>query len=371
MGIVNGSDILATDFIYESEKNATAVNDQGRVPKLESDAKISNLFIRWSFGDGSDGDVTISSPTTLTRDMYYNNLVVNSTLNTAGWRIFVKETISGNGTIANNGNAGSAGSNGSTGNSTGVSGGNGGISNTGYFKNVVGSNGGKGRGTSDNPTSVNTSDTTSLLNINSSKIGGAGGDCNYASGGGPSNGGSTGTTTETYTKWNFFRHQSICGLDISLTGSTIKINPSMGGTGGGGGGMGSGSSSLVGTGGGGGGGGSSGGIVFICAKYWTGTFTIQSRGGNGGVGGIGGNTTNSVSGGGGGGGGGAGGNGGIPIIIYSKKTWTGSYDLIGGTGGVGGVGGSSTSHGQGNTGSTGENGYTNTIKFEICIDNIF
>lgn len=35
-----------------------------------------------SFGDGSDGDVTISSPTTLTRDMYYNDLVLSDDLTT-------------------------------------------------------------------------------------------------------------------------------------------------------------------------------------------------------------------------------------------------------------------------------------------------
>ncbi len=36
------------------------------------------------FGDGSDGDVTISSNTTLVSDRYYNNLTVNNgvTLNT-------------------------------------------------------------------------------------------------------------------------------------------------------------------------------------------------------------------------------------------------------------------------------------------------
>ena len=38
------------------------------------------------FGDGNDGDVTISEDTTLTRTMYYNNLTINSTkiLNTGG-----------------------------------------------------------------------------------------------------------------------------------------------------------------------------------------------------------------------------------------------------------------------------------------------
>lgn len=58
-----------------------------------------------SFGDGSDGDVTISSPTTLTRDMFYNDLVLNDTLTTWGYAIYVRWTISGTGKIVYNWNA--------------------------------------------------------------------------------------------------------------------------------------------------------------------------------------------------------------------------------------------------------------------------
>src|SRR5512139_1363631 len=43
------------------------------------------------FGDGIDGDATIAGATTLTRDMYYNDLTVNASaaVNTAGYRLFV------------------------------------------------------------------------------------------------------------------------------------------------------------------------------------------------------------------------------------------------------------------------------------------
>jgi len=53
------------------------------------------------FGDGNDGDVTISANTPLTRDMFYDDLTVNAgiTLDTAGYRIFVKGTLTNNGTI--------------------------------------------------------------------------------------------------------------------------------------------------------------------------------------------------------------------------------------------------------------------------------
>jgi hypothetical protein len=55
------------------------------------------------FGNGQDGSVTITSPTVthMTRDMYYSSLTVNSgaTLFTNGFRVFVKDTLTNNGTI--------------------------------------------------------------------------------------------------------------------------------------------------------------------------------------------------------------------------------------------------------------------------------
>lgn len=48
-----------------------------------------------SYGDGSDGDVTVSSAVTLTRPMFYNNLTVTSTgdINTAGHAVHVAGTL--------------------------------------------------------------------------------------------------------------------------------------------------------------------------------------------------------------------------------------------------------------------------------------
>lgn len=47
------------------------------------------------YGSGKDGNVTLSSNTTLTRDMYYNNLTVQSGVhvNTAGYRVFVRNLL--------------------------------------------------------------------------------------------------------------------------------------------------------------------------------------------------------------------------------------------------------------------------------------
>ena len=62
------------------------------------------------FGDGSDGDVTITTTTTLTRDMFYNNLTVAGgvTLKSNGFRIFVKNTLTlgANAVIDNSGGDG-------------------------------------------------------------------------------------------------------------------------------------------------------------------------------------------------------------------------------------------------------------------------
>jgi hypothetical protein len=105
-----------------------------------------------SFGDGSDGAVTLngsttyntfsslSNPTyTLTRDLYATNLTINSgiKLYTAGFRVFISGTLSGAGNIHNNGNNGSNGVNGTKGaGGTAVT--------TGYFQNVAGTDGANG-----------------------------------------------------------------------------------------------------------------------------------------------------------------------------------------------------------------------------------
>ena len=65
------------------------------------------------FGNGADGDVTISSDTSLSRDMFYDTLKVVSTkaLTTNGYRIFCKTLLVNEGIVENGGiSGGSAGS---------------------------------------------------------------------------------------------------------------------------------------------------------------------------------------------------------------------------------------------------------------------
>lgn len=61
-------------------------------------ARVSNDAV---YGTGADGNVTVTTDTVLTSDVYYNNLTVNSgvILNTNGFRIFVKNTLTLNGYI--------------------------------------------------------------------------------------------------------------------------------------------------------------------------------------------------------------------------------------------------------------------------------
>lgn len=78
----------------------------GNMPREETVPSGGGFSI---FGDGSDGVGTITgTPTTLSRDMYYSNLTVNSTktLDCAGYRVFVSGTLTNNGTISRNGNDG-------------------------------------------------------------------------------------------------------------------------------------------------------------------------------------------------------------------------------------------------------------------------
>lgn len=303
---INGQTIDETDYIQAS----TGVSDAGKsVVTRDADGKIDESFLHYAFGDGSDGDVTISSPTTLTRDMYYNNLVITSVLTTNGYKVFVKDTVSGAGTIkwgvANNG-ANASGSTAGIGGAANSSGGQ-------FYLNSAG-------GASTNDFNASGTGGTSM----NPSIGVAGG-----SGGGGSNFGTGGAVTAPNTKFGVFANLTLFGIDFTSSYTFANIYKSSGGGGGGRGGYNSGA---------GGGGGAGGGIVFLCAKKWTGTFTIMSVGGNGGNASAPGSPTNNN-------GGGGGGSGGVSVVIYDSKTWTGSYSLAGGTKGTDGAGGTSAQNG--------------------------
>jgi len=309
---------------------------------------VSNKFLTQeslsvgSFGDGSDGNVTITGTVTLTRDMFYDNLIVTGTLNTDGYRVFVRDTISGVGTVTNsNTNNGGGGAAGAT--SGGGGGGAGGtLRGSGIWKGVAGVAGGQGNDGTPRPT-------TPASGANGDRggngaSGGAGGLGWVGEAGGLA--GVVGTNTTTRRTYDVFGALHFTFYSAAAT----LAQHSLVGSSGGGGGSGRDNES---SGGGGGGSGGSGGVILIFAARWTGTFTISSIGGNGGNGGNGHVSISVAS---GGGGGGAGGAGGVVVFVYGVKTWTGSFTLTGGTGGTGGLSGGSGSVTAGVNGANGSTG---------------
>lgn len=288
---------------------------------------ITNSGI-FSYGDGSDADVTISANTTLTRDMYYRNLTVNSgaVVNTGGYRIFcsVSCTLSGSSNIHQTGPAGS--------NAAGAAdGANGTVLAAGYF--MVGP-------------AANVSISHTLGGIGG-RGGGGGSQLNPSHSGGSSL--TVGTVTAALVKlianWHLATLLDIANGTSGGTGTTFLFRAGTAGTTGGfasNGGF-----------GGGGGGGAAGGIVAIYAKSLTigAGSSITANGGNGGTG-------DSSIGGGGGGGGGA---GGIVILVYNSLSNSGSVTASAGTGGTGGTQssgypGPGTCVGQGSDGDPGSAG---------------
>jgi hypothetical protein len=72
-----------------------------RMFSVEPSASVQRIGNDSVYGGGQDGTVVIASNTSLTRDMYYNNLTINSGshLNTNGFKVFVKNTLTLNGNI--------------------------------------------------------------------------------------------------------------------------------------------------------------------------------------------------------------------------------------------------------------------------------
>ena len=341
---------VATDTnIFKIGDGITAWNTLSTAPTTNPSQTISYK----SFGDGGDGNVTISSgTTTLTRDMFYNNLTVNGTgsIYTNGYRIFVKGildlTAAGAGAINFNGSVGASASgstqgaagtavpNGSLGGSlagsvgaagstavgtasgtAGGTGGNGGSSNTAGSGGTNGTNaGGAGAaGTASTPQLFLRRFETNFLRGVTLVLGGSGGRGGSSGGGdGTNSSGAGGAGGNGGGVVAIFANNIIRSLNTSA--GAIQALGGMGGNGG------NGSAGVVGGGGGGSGGG--GGWVYVAYNTLSGptvTNFIQADGGNGGNGGNGFGTNNPVLSGGNGGSGGYGGR----ITLFSIVTQTG------------------------------------------------
>lgn len=378
--VLNASGQLDQSFM-PAPFSATAANIQ-----VTTDASSDNDVIRKAyldayvvqdiFGDGSDGNVTLGGNTTITRDMYYNNLTIplTYTLNTDGYRVYVKGTLtrSGTGYIYNNGgNGGNGGDGSSAGSGTGGTAGTAGAVAHGYTvpSGAVGKIGIAGLGTAGSVSNYSSAgsngtagDSYTISGASSGTAGGGGGNAN--DGAGHSASGGTGGTAGTATvspsvPRNAFTASNL--IVLSGTSTTTFIMPAAGAGSGATGAIAvGGTSTQVGSAGSGGSGGS-GGYVVVFARTIvdSGSGTMfQAKGGNGGNGGTpyASQTTTAIAV--GGAGGGAAGNGGVIIRVYNKLTGTAATDVTPGTKGTGGgkiAGGTGTST-VGSDGSVGASG---------------
>lgn len=310
------------------------------------------------FGDGSDGNVLINTGTSLSRDMFYNNLTIQKgqVLNPNGYRIFVKNIFTVNGTWARNGNNAS-GSTAGTALAAGTL--------PGSLAGVNGGSGGQGGGNINGGAATYAPATTDGASTNPSlgvsgqqgvEGGGPGAGSGFIGGGVPVGAAGTATATKNIPRNSFGAY-----LLADISGTTItqhQGSASSSGSHGGDGGYGA-SDANGGNGGMGGGSGGQGGIIQVFARIIINNGTISANGGNGGNATNGANapsSTGSACGGGGGGGGGDGGQGGVVFLVYSKYYGNGTITANGGTGGNFGTGG--TGLNGGGTGGTGQTGLT-------------
>lgn len=318
----SGTPSASNKYVTNDDTSATPVAN--KVARYSAGGQLPWLPSQAFFGDGSDGDVTISSNTSLTRDMYYDDLTIQTgfTLSTKGYRIFVKGTLNceWTGKIASNWWAGGTGA---IGVSTGVNPAGGAAWAADYTGAtlptpkvwVIGAVGGySSNGITGTAVTLNETMTAAVA-------GGAGGAGSWGSPGTGWAAGSAGSNPVMRPR----TYQSAYNL-YDMTGSTItrhEIAPT-GGSGGGGGG--NGGNNIW---GGGGGSGSTGWFISIFANIIT-NLNVEALGWAGGAGGA----TNIVNT--GGGGGWAGWNGWFILLFYGSKT-TVTATATWGSGGAGWV----------------------------------
>lgn len=337
IGQLTASTTLARTAVVGSSNSNSAVSFSAGTKDvfISPAAQMHNALSNVLFGDGSDGDVSISSTSNLSRDMYYKSLTLTGSayLQTNGYRIFVSELLdlsaAPTGSIAFDASAGSAASS--------TTGGGGaaavaGVSVGGKGAGGAGANGATGAGA------------TGTAGTNQSPANGGAGGGGGASGsgsGGAAGSSSAGGTISNSVSFHRWTADLLRGVSLIAAGA---------GGGGGAGGAGDGTA-----GGGGGGGGSSGGCVFVSAR-------VIKRGGSTGTGAIraigylGGNGASPAGGNRGGGGGGGGSGGGWVYVAYQHLIGSSATNALDASGGNGGSGAAGTGTGTAGSGGTGGSG---------------
>lgn len=314
---------------------------------------------RWLFGDGSDGNLTISSGTTrLSRDTCYNNVTLTGTavLDTSGWILRIAGTLDisaagvgavtclGAASSSKNGSAAVGSSAGFLGNTPSAN-----SSMGGTIINSLGGGGGSAGATAaaTEATACGNSSTYGVGGV--SGEGGAGG-LGASGAGGLSRPATTITTTNsgqrlTLTDFPGAVYGVVSGQGLTFVPAGM---PAPGGSGGGGDGTAA---------GGGGGGGQAGAGLAVFARTInrsgaTPAYCIHSNGGDGGAGAA------ATAGNRGGGGGGAGGGGGwLYLVVRFLTGTTATANTAGVKGGKGAAGGNGFGTGiGGNGGGAGQGG---------------
>jgi len=131
--VLNGSGVLDQTFLDTPRTWAQVQTFTANSCQITTDPDSANDAVRSSYltsslgalvqnvySDGSDGNVTISVPTTLSRDMYYNNLILTGAndVDCNGYKVFANSLTRNAGSTAklkNNGTAGTAGTDGTNG----------------------------------------------------------------------------------------------------------------------------------------------------------------------------------------------------------------------------------------------------------------
>lgn len=304
---------------------------------LDGGSGPSAFMLNQFFGDGYDGDVTVTGAVTLTRDMYYRNLTLSTgaAINTGLFRIFVSGTLdlsaAPTGAIYSNAASGNNAIVNAGGLAVSQSGGNGVFQGAG---GVAGSAGGTAAGVT----------ATAIAAGPYAGVAGSSG----AAGAGASGAGGAAVTPVTPTVFSYRRAmiQDSVSTGVGRSGMAGQSASGGGGDGTAGGGGGSGAPSVPGI-----------GIYAhtILRGASTAAGAIQNKGGNGGNGGTpaGGNR--------GGGGGAGGGGGGYVYILTTALTGAAKADAVDVSGGNGGNGGTGTGTGIGGAGGSSGGGGRLTV----------
>lgn len=296
---INNSIKMGSDIVISSGSEGLAFSDQFGSRTLTQIRAVTSSTPMYFYGDGVDGDLTVTTTYTATRELFFQNLTINNgaTFKPNGYRIFVRDTL----TIQSGGSYNDNGIN-----AVGMTSGS--LMITRGFLDARTGAGGMGRNTT-GPGIAGAGPTAGRTPRNASGVvpaGGRGGNCTGQTGGNGGSG-STGVGAQWGSSWLW----GLNGVQGGFAGA-------MGGGGG--------ACNITGGPAASGGGGGGAGIIWLAAKNIVNSGSISCNGGDGG---------SATSSGGSAGGGGGGGGGFICIVTNTPSAACGTVTCDGGISGEG------------------------------------